>query len=159
MRLVLDTDVVFSGLRSPTGASRLLLCAAFARAFVPLVSVTTMLEYEEVLTRTTSLAAIGATAADVTAFLDGLMVMSELVHISRSFRPTIRDPDDEMFVEALVNGMGDAVVTFNRRDYMSPDPLAASRGQTSVPVLAPGEVLGRLPWRPSAATLYTFRAP
>jgi hypothetical protein len=35
MRLVLDTDVIRSGLQSAGGASRLLLCAAVERAFVP----------------------------------------------------------------------------------------------------------------------------
>ena len=51
MRVVLDTDVVLSGLNSPAGASRLLLIASWEGAIVPLASVAMMLEYEAVLKR------------------------------------------------------------------------------------------------------------
>jgi predicted nucleic acid-binding protein len=33
------------------------------------------------------------------------------------WRPQLRDPADEMVLEAAVNGGADALVTFNRRDY------------------------------------------
>jgi len=49
--VVLDTDVVLSGLTSPAGASRLELIAAWEGAIVPLASVAIMLEYEAVLKR------------------------------------------------------------------------------------------------------------
>jgi hypothetical protein len=32
-------------------------------------------------------------------------------------RPPLRDPNDEMVLEAAVNGRADALVTFNVRDY------------------------------------------
>jgi predicted nucleic acid-binding protein len=44
MRLVLDTDVVPSGLRSTVGASRVLLLAVEAGAVTQLVSVATVIE-------------------------------------------------------------------------------------------------------------------
>jgi hypothetical protein len=44
MRLVLDTDVIRSGLQSSAGASRLLLCGIAEGAFVPLVTTATLLE-------------------------------------------------------------------------------------------------------------------
>ena len=69
MRLVLDTDVIRSGLQSAGGASRLLLCAAVERAFVPLVTVATVLEYEEVLLRPESLATTGLTQEETVDFL------------------------------------------------------------------------------------------
>ena len=55
MRLVLDTDVLLSGLRSTVGASRVLLLAVNAGAMMPLVSVATVIEYEAVLTRAENL--------------------------------------------------------------------------------------------------------
>ena len=48
MRLVLDTDVVLSGLRSTVGASRILLLAVEAGVVTPLVSVAMVIEYEAV---------------------------------------------------------------------------------------------------------------
>ena len=51
MRLVLDTDVLLSSLRSTVGASRVLLLAVEAGVVTPLVSVATVIEYEAVLKR------------------------------------------------------------------------------------------------------------
>jgi len=48
----MDTDVLVAGLRSHTGASRILLQAVYAGVIRPLISVATVLEYEAVLTRT-----------------------------------------------------------------------------------------------------------
>ena len=45
MRLVLDTDVLLSGLRSTVGASRVLLLAVEARVVMPLVSVATVMGF------------------------------------------------------------------------------------------------------------------
>ena len=45
MRIVLDTDVVLSGLRSTMGASRILLLAIEAGVVTPLVSVAIVIEY------------------------------------------------------------------------------------------------------------------
>ena len=156
MKLVLDTDVIRAGLQSPTGASRLLLYAVAGGVFQPLVSVATLFEYEDVLKRPDSLAATGLSAQEVDQFLDGFLAQAAHVVIDRPLRPSIADPNDEIFVEALINGGGEAIVTFNRRDYLDADPRLTSRGQTVVPVLAPGEALRRLSWRPTATTRSDF---
>ncbi len=144
MRLVLDTDVVVSGLQSQTGASRLPRRAVFAGAVCPLVTVATVLEHEEVLLRPRTLAATRLTAADTLAFLDGFVARAEHVIVSRRHRPSIRDPADEILVEALRNGGVDAIVTFNLRDDLVADDRGASRGQTTVPAFIPGEIMRRL---------------
>ena len=152
MRLVLDTDVIRSGLQSAAGASRLLLCGVAEGAFVPLVTVAMILEYEDVLMRPDSLAATCLTPQQTSDFLDAYLAHAERVAIRRRIRPSIQDRADEIFVEALVNGGGDAIVTFNRRDYMDADERLASQGRTVVPVITPGEALRRLVWRPTATT-------
>jgi predicted nucleic acid-binding protein len=156
MRLVLDTDVIRSGLQSSAGASRLLLCAVAERALVPLITVATILEHEDVLTRPESLEATGMTQEETIDFLDAYVVHAEHVVIRRRIRPSIRDPSDEIFVEALVNGRGDAIVTFNRRDYLDADRRLTSQRRTVVPVISPGEALERLAWRPTAITPFAF---
>jgi predicted nucleic acid-binding protein len=156
MKLVLDTDVIRSGLQSAGGASRLLLCGIAEGAFVPLVTVATALEYEDVLLRPDSLTATGLTVDETVGFLDGLLVRAERVTVHRMIRPSIQDPADEIFVEALLNGGGDAIVTFNRRDYLPADRRLASQGLINVPVIAPGEALRRLAWRPTAITPFAF---
>jgi predicted nucleic acid-binding protein len=157
MRVVLDTDVIRAGLQSATGASRLLLCAIAEGSLVPLVTVATVFEYEDVMLRPDSLAATGLTSEGTVRFLDEFIARAERVIVRRRIRPSIQDPSDEMFVEALLNGGGEAVVTFNRRDYFHADQRLASQGRTAIPVMSPGEALRRLAWRPTAITPFVFR--
>jgi len=154
MRLVLDTDVVLSGLRSPDGASRILLLAAWGGAIVPLASVATMVEYEAVLKRPENLREMGLDAEEVEAFLDGFAAICEAVTPHFRYRPSIRDPDDEIFVDLVLNGAAEAIVTFNVRDYRSSD-VADER--LRIQAIRPGDVLRRIQWRPSPATLSGFR--
>lgn len=156
MRLVLDTDVLRSGLQSAVGASRLLLCGIAEGSVIPLVTVATILEHEDVLSRPESLAATGLTVEEVSEFLDGYLQRAVRVLVTHRVRPSIQDPADEMFVEALVNGGGVAIVTFNGRDYRGADPL---RTEPTVPTMTPGEALRRLAWRPTATTPFAFPRP
>ncbi len=159
MRLVLDTDVVVTGLRSANGASRLVLAGMAEGAFTALVTFATVIELEDVLLRPETMAATGFGPEDTVAFVDAYVALAERVVVRHRYRPTIQDPGDEMFVEALLNGGGDAIVSCNRRDYLPADHRLASRGETVVPVLSPGETLRRLTWRPAATTLSGFRRP
>jgi putative PIN family toxin of toxin-antitoxin system len=154
MRLVLDTDVMLSALRSPRGASRLLVLAAWEGAVVSLASVAMILEYEAVLKRPEHLAAMGLTAGDVDAFLDHWSGLVEPVAAHFSWRPTLRDANDEIFVQAAVNGAADMIVTFNLSDYRPADDRQSSLG---IEVGRPGDVLRKMKWRPSATTLSAFR--
>jgi predicted nucleic acid-binding protein len=38
--------------------------------------------------------------------------------ISYLWRPSLRDPDDEMVLEAAMNGGADRLLTFNERDFV-----------------------------------------
>lgn len=113
MRLVLDTDVVLSGLRSTVGASRILLLAVEAKVVTPLVSVATVIEYEDVLKRAEHLQAAGLEAEDVDRFLDDFVAHADPITTHFRVRPSVQDPDDEMFAELAINGQADALVSFN----------------------------------------------
>ena len=149
MRLVMDTDVLVAGLRSRTGASRILLQAIEAGIILPLISVATVLEYEEVLMRPQQLNAMDLTPADIDAFLDALIARSEEVSPYYNHGGEIRDPNDEKFVTAALNGQAEAIVTFNVKDYVPRDSRVTGLGIT---VCRPGELLRRLSWRPSATS-------
>ena len=145
MRLVLDTDVVLSGLRSTIGASRILLQAIEADVLTPLISVAAVIEYEAVLKRPENLTATKLDVGDVDSFLDALIARADHVETWFRQRPSIRDPDDELFVELAVNGRAEAIVTFNRRDFAATDlPLE----RLGIKVLSLGDALRRLAWRP-----------
>jgi putative PIN family toxin of toxin-antitoxin system len=145
MRLVLDTDVLLSGLRSTVGASRVLLLAVNVGAVTPLVSVATVIEYEAVLTRAENLEAMRLTIEEVNRFLDDFVAHADPIVPYFRTRPSIQDPDDEMFAELAINGQADALVSFNLDDYRPADPRFP---RLHIPVCRPGDILRRLEWRP-----------
>jgi len=49
--------------------------------------------------------------------VNALIAMAEPVETHFLWRPQLRDPNDEMVLEAAVNGRADALVTFNLKDY------------------------------------------
>jgi putative PIN family toxin of toxin-antitoxin system len=156
MRLVLDTDVLLSSLRSTVGASRVLLLAVEAGMVTPLVSVATVIEYEAVLKRAEHLQAAGLDAEEVDRFLNDFVAHADQITPYFQTRPSVRDPDDEMFAELAINGQADALVSFNIGDYRPADPRVPRLG---IPVCRPGDILRRLPWRPSATSRSAFLPP
>lgn len=135
MRLVVDTDVLVAAVRSPRGASAELLRRVLKGEATLLASVPLFLEYEAVATRAEHLDAGGATEAEVLNLLDALAGVAEPVELHFLWRPQLRDPDDELVLEAAVNGRADAIVTFNHRDFT---PAA----QFGIDVMLPREALG-----------------
>lgn len=117
MRVVLDTSVLVAAIRSDAGASRRLLLGVLDGRVKTLVSVPLMIEYEAVMTRSEHLAASGLSAEDVGVLLDAIAAVVEPVKLDFLWRPTLKDADDDMVLEAAVNGRADAIVTFNARDF------------------------------------------
>jgi predicted nucleic acid-binding protein len=112
-----------------------------------------LIEYEAVLKRTEHLEASGLGAGDIDVFLDAFVAHADHVAPHFSYRPSIRDPDDEIFVSVAVNGRADALVTFNVGDYGPIDDWEAGLG---IVVCRPGDILRRLAWRPSATLPFAF---
>ena len=117
MRLVLDTDVVVAAMRSPSGASAALLGAALEGKVQLLANVALIVEYEAVCTRDEHLRAAGLSHSQVGVFLDAVATLAEPVDSHFIWRPQLKDPSDEMVLEAAVNGRAQAIVSFNRRDF------------------------------------------
>jgi len=135
MRYVLDTSVLVAAVRSNVGASNKLLESALLRKFHLLSTANLFLEYEAVLTRPEQLAASGLSADQMSELLDALAEVVEEIHPSYLWRAQLRDPDDDMVLEAAINGRANAIVTFNVRHFgMIP-------GRFGIRVLLPGEAL------------------
>lgn len=135
MRVVLDTSVMVAAIRSDSGASRLLLSGALRRRFILVASVPLMIEYEAVMTRAEHLAASRLSIEDVGVLLDAVGAVAEPVKLAFLWRPALRDPDDDMVLEAAVNGQADMIVTFNLRDF---GKTVSRFGLTAIP---PAEAL------------------
>ena len=117
MRVVLDTSVMVAAVRSRTGASRVWLNAVLLGQHTALVSVALVLEYEAVLTRPSHLQSARATEAQIIRLLDGLCSVAEQVPTTSLWRPVLKDPNDEMVLEAAAQGGADLLLTFNVRDF------------------------------------------
>lgn len=138
MRIVLDTSIVVVALRSRRGASHRLLELVAHGKVRPLVSTALFLEYEDVLMRPETRLATKMDAANVEGFLAAFASAGEGVEVNFRWRPQLTDPNDELVLEAAVNGAADALVTHNVRDFREAAPRFGLR------VLLPREVLKEL---------------
>lgn len=139
MRVIVDTSVLVAGLRSQLGAGSRVLEAIAGRRILPLVSTAVFLEYKAVLLRAEHRLATGMSETDVQGSLDTLAAAAEPVEISFRWRPQLRDPSDEMMLEAAVNGHAVAIITHNVTDF---DPVSLRFG---VRTLTPAQLLKELP--------------
>jgi putative PIN family toxin of toxin-antitoxin system len=136
--ITLDTDVVVAAMRSPRGASAAILVAARRGRIRLAVSVALALEYEAVCRRAEHRLEAGLSEAEVDAFINAVIALAEPVETHFLWRPQLRDPGDEMVLEATINGRVDALVTFNKRDY------GTVPSRFGIEVLLPREVLERM---------------
>ena len=138
MRVVLDTDVVVAGMRSPTGASAAILRAARMTRITLLVSVPLALEYQSVCLEAEHRLAAGLSESEVEIFLTAIIALAEPVEVHFLWRPQLRDAADEMVLEAAINGHADAVITFNTRDF------GQTPSQFGIEVLLPRDAIKRI---------------
>jgi len=134
-RIVIDTNVLVSGLRSSRGASYRILQLVGASDFEIALSVPLALEYEDVLKRES--AGLGLAHDDVDRLLEFLCGVAHLQEIHFLWRPVLRNPKDDHVLElAAAAGCG-LIVTHNVRDF------ALSEG-FGVAAVRPGEFLRRI---------------
>jgi predicted nucleic acid-binding protein len=81
---------------------------------------------------------LGLTCEAIDEFLAELAALTEPVEVRFQWRPQTRDPNDEMVLEAAINGRANAVVTYNIADFAS----AAKRFKISV--LSPADLLKKV---------------
>lgn len=134
----MDTSVIVAALRSRTGASNRLIELVALERLRPLVTTALFLEYEDVLLRPEHRLATGMAELDVEGFLAAFASAAEPVEVSFRWRPQLRDPGDELVLEAAVNGRAEALVTHNVGDFVSAMRLFDVR------VLTPREFLKEL---------------
>jgi putative PIN family toxin of toxin-antitoxin system len=135
---VLDTNVVVAAMRSPTGASAALLLAARRSEIVMLANVALALEYEATCRLPEHCLAAGLDLDEVGIFIDAVLAMIETVETHFLWRPQLRDPADELVLEAAVNGQAAAIVTFNRRDF------GVVPARFGIDLLTPAEAIRRI---------------
>jgi putative PIN family toxin of toxin-antitoxin system len=116
IRIVIDTNVLVSGLRSTAGASYLLLSLLEEHAaWTVCLSATMVFEYEEQLRKDQAVSLLDDAA--VGDFLDIFCSRAEHVRLFYRWRPILTDPDDDIVLETAVNGECARIITYNIRDF------------------------------------------
>lgn len=132
MRVVLDTNVLVAALRSKTGASAEILRAAYDGRLMAVANAGLFAEYEAVLTRPEHLVVGGVSREEVVQALDEFADKIEPAPPHFSWRPQLVDADDEMVLQAAINGGAVCIITFEIGVFRD----AAAR--FGVDVLTPG---------------------
>jgi len=136
--VILDTSLLVAGLRSHTGASAELLRLGLRGDFAIAASIAIFLEYEEVLQREEQRLVHRRTWNQVDLFLRVLARRIVPVDIHFSWRPQLRDANDEMVPDAAIAGEVKAIVTHNAKDFL---PAATSCG---IGILTPSQFLSEV---------------
>ncbi|MBM3889620.1 MAG: putative toxin-antitoxin system toxin component, PIN family [Verrucomicrobia bacterium] len=112
-RAVMDTNVLYAGLRSKRGASFQLLEALWSRRWTLVLSQTVLTEYEEVLKREASV--LNLTLQQIDRLLDALCALAERRILSETWHAVLTDPDDEALVHLAVESQTGHLVSHNIR--------------------------------------------
>ena len=126
---MLDSSVVISAFCSRHGASCRLFDLAAGGKLVLLATPALFLEYEDVLKRSEQREVSGLTLTQVDAAFAALAAAREPVEMRFSWRPQLADSDDEMVLEAAVNGRADALVTCS---YGNPSYLEVATNEVTL---------------------------
>ena len=115
-RIVIDTNIIVSALKSKNGFSYNLLSIIDDDRFKVSISVPVILEYEDAVKRNKT--KIKLNRADIDAILDYICLIAEEREIFYLWRPYLKDPKDDMFLELAVESESDYIITFNKKDFV-----------------------------------------
>jgi putative PIN family toxin of toxin-antitoxin system len=118
-RVVIDTNILYAGLYSSSGASYQILRLIRAGQVTPCISVTLAMEYEAVLSA--RLEELDLTKEQLSGFLGYFVTLAERVKVFYLWRPGLRDPGDDMVLETAVSARADYVITHNIKDFTGAD--------------------------------------
>ena len=118
-KIVIDTNIILSGLKSKKGASYKLLQNIDNKKIDLFVSVPLILEYEKVLKDNLNKRII--TNKDIDDLVDYICKMSNHTKINFLWRPYLKDPNDDMILELAFNSNSKYIVTFNEKDFYGCD--------------------------------------
>jgi len=114
-QIVIDTNVMVSGLRSRRGYSFRLLSLVGTGRFEINLSVPLVLEYEEVLHEQEPEFSVRREVVEDVINFHCATANRHQIHFL--WRPLLSDPDDEMVLELAVKAGCDYIVTYNKSDF------------------------------------------
>ena len=123
-KVILDTNILLSGLQSRQGQSYKLLTLLYENRFRIVLSVPLVLEYEAILKK--KLDRTIFTDEIIDRFIDYLCAISEHVKIFYLWRPFLKDPFDDHLLELALATNCRYIVTYNIKDFAKATELGIS---------------------------------
>jgi putative PIN family toxin of toxin-antitoxin system len=118
-QIVLDTNIIYSALRSKRGASYRLLSLLDSDKFMINLSVPLVIEYEDVLLR--KIHTLNFNKSQIGQFLDYLCLVGNWHEVYFLWRPILKDTEDDMILELAVRANCKYIVTYNKADFQGVD--------------------------------------
>ncbi|OHD69519.1 MAG: putative toxin-antitoxin system toxin component, PIN family [Spirochaetes bacterium RBG_16_49_21] len=115
LKIVIDTNVILSGLTSRNGSSYKLLKILPTNKVAIALSVPLLFEYESILIK--NIKNLNLSKTDIDDFLDYLCSIAEHTSIYYLWRPILKDPYDDHILELAVSASAKYIVTFNLKDF------------------------------------------
>lgn len=113
--VILDTNIIFAGLYSSSGASFQVLRLLDAGRINPVISTSLLFEYEDVLKRKQELLELSNEQVDTV--LDNICALSKFQEIYFLWRPYLKDQKDDHVLEVAVASKTNIIVTHNLKDF------------------------------------------
>jgi putative PIN family toxin of toxin-antitoxin system len=117
VKIVVDTNVFIGAILSSQGLNRELIRRCLLGEYQPMMSNALYLEYESVIEREEIIAKCQLDSSKVNELLDGFLSVSKWINIYYSWRPNLRDEDDNHFIELAIAGNAQILATNNLRDF------------------------------------------
>ena len=110
MKVVLDTNIFVSALKSNKGASFAIISQLPSDKFQIALTIPLYLEYQDVLTRPEHMSG-ASTKEEILAFLRYICSIAHRQQVFFLWRPWINDPKDDMVLESAVASQSRYIVT------------------------------------------------
>jgi putative PIN family toxin of toxin-antitoxin system len=121
MIVVVDTNVFVSALIRDGGASRQIIRLCLTGEIVPLMGNALFSEFEDVCARDELFDAGVLSLRDRHSLMDAFFSVCIWTPIYFLWRPNLRDEADNHLIELAVAGNAKAIITANKRDFLTPD--------------------------------------
>ena len=111
IKVVLDTNILVSGLISPKGAPAKLIELWQKRKYILVVSKETINELKKVLTYPRIAKNYHLNQAIINEYIKGLLIFAEVCRPTKKISLIKDDPDDNKFIEAAIAGKADFIIS------------------------------------------------
>ena len=117
MRIVLDTSVLISAIRSESGGAAEIVRLALTGKITLLMDLKIASEYRDVALRAAHVRASGKSRRQVERLVQLLEEVAEAVRVAFKHRPLSQDVGDDMILDVAINGRAAAIVTNNVKHF------------------------------------------